>query len=194
MAQGIKLISFAALLLNIAIANEIPSNIKVIGHAAAVQLHSTMTAKVKKQKKVTKDKIKLITFCKEKAKDITKGVNEILPDGVTVKRTTKKYRDSENKPNNIDLQAINYFENIKKNGKLTKKSYKIIATKNGYNYYKPMIVKKACLTCHGDMKKMEPNIKRTILKYFPDDKAHGYKEGDLRGVITVEISEEAYEH
>jgi len=46
---------------------------------------------------------------------------------------------------------------------------------------------KACVKCHGDVKKMNKEAYGIILKRYPDDKAIGYKEGDFRGAFIAEI-------
>jgi hypothetical protein len=43
-----------------------------------------------------------------------------------------------------------------------------------------------CLACHGDPQKdIQPAVLQTISKLYPDDKAIGYKEGDLRGAWHI---------
>ena len=57
-------------------------------------------------------------------------------------------------------------------------------TKDGKKYKRfilPVYVEKACLACHGPKEK-RPGF---IRKKYPDDKAFGFKEGDLRGIIEV---------
>lgn len=41
----------------------------------------------------------------------------------------------------------------------------------------------ACLACHGE-KDSRPEF---IKEKYPDDRAYGFKKGDLRGVISVLI-------
>jgi hypothetical protein len=43
----------------------------------------------------------------------------------------------------------------------------------------------ACLKCHGES--ISPEINTMIQKQYPNDKAIGFKEGELRGVIVAEI-------
>lgn len=181
---GIGLISstiFAA-----EISEEKRAKIAKIGKAASSTLSNTLIGKMKKQMK-TKDKIAMVNFCQEQAEEITKGVNELLPEGIKVRRSTKNYRNPLNKPNDVDLLAIEHFENLVKENQSLKRVHKIIKTKTGCNYYRPIIVQQKCMTCHTSQDKMDPNIKAAIAKLFPNDKAHGYKKGDLRGVFVVEI-------
>jgi len=50
-------------------------------------------------------------------------------------------------------------------------------------YSRPIYVEKACLACHGEKDKRPDFIK----KKYPQDKAYGFKEGDLRGIIQVMV-------
>jgi len=57
-------------------------------------------------------------------------------------------------------------------------------TVDGKRYFKfisPIYVERSCLACHG------PKDKRPafIVKKYPDDRAYGFAEGDLRGIISV---------
>ena len=42
---------------------------------------------------------------------------------------------------------------------------------------------KPCMTCHGP--NVAPEIKSTLAKLYPDDKAIGFEPGQLRGIFSV---------
>ncbi|MBI4949932.1 MAG: DUF3365 domain-containing protein [Deltaproteobacteria bacterium] len=48
-------------------------------------------------------------------------------------------------------------------------------------YTRPIYVESACLACHGE-KDARPEF---VKAKYPDDKAYGFKTGDLRGIISV---------
>ena len=52
-------------------------------------------------------------------------------------------------------------------------------------YVGPIFVEPACLACHGEKEKRPAFVK----KKYPEDLAHGFKAGDLRGIIEVMIPE-----
>ena len=56
-----------------------------------------------------------------------------------------------------------------------------------YRYYKPLKVAQVCLNCHGDAKTISPAVQKKLQALYPEDRATGYKEGDFRGVIRIEI-------
>jgi len=129
-----------------------------------------------------------ISFCADKAEEITKEVNNKLIN-VKVSRVSEKYRNPENKPDEIDKKVLKYFEEKLKEGKLP--PYYITAVKeNGkvfYIFYKPLRVNQFCLNCHGSVNEMKPEIVKVIRKKYPEDRAINYKPGDLRGAVKVVI-------
>lgn len=42
-----------------------------------------------------------------------------------------------------------------------------------------------CLTCHGA--DLAPDVQAAIAERYPDDRATGYRTGELRGVIWAEL-------
>lgn len=49
-------------------------------------------------------------------------------------------------------------------------------------------VEAACLMCHGDS--IAPPIAERLAALYPDDRATGFLEGDLRGLVWVEVTED----
>lgn len=188
----IKLITAFCLVINIsnaAISEE--EKIVEMGMAASSLLRSTLTGKMKKElKKENKDL--MVDFCANQAQDITKGVNNLLPEGVSVKRIALKNRNELNRVDKIDIPHIKELEKRAEKSKKPESLYKLLETKEGYVMYRPISVRKKCLTCHGDKSKMNSVIKAKIEKKYPDDQAFGFNVGDFRGVFKIEINKKAY--
>jgi hypothetical protein len=51
----------------------------------------------------------------------------------------------------------------------------------------PIMLKVQCLTCHGPEDRMADDILTRLKKLYPDDRATGFQEGDLRGWFWVEV-------
>jgi hypothetical protein len=51
----------------------------------------------------------------------------------------------------------------------------------------PLGVQPLCLTCHGDPSTIPPEVETALAERYPGDRATGYSEGDVRGVVWVEI-------
>jgi hypothetical protein len=52
---------------------------------------------------------------------------------------------------------------------------------------KPIYVETACLQCHGKKDQIRIEIKQFLSRRYPHDNAFGYKEGELRGGISIVI-------
>ncbi len=149
-------------------------------------LGKTLKGEMKKRMKEDPTGLQAAYMCAKSAQDITDKVNKQYPEGVRVYRTALKYRNEKNKPDATDIEVMNKFEEQMKNGSFKKKP--VVVSVNGKNrVYVPLMTDKVCLKCHGDPQKMDEKVKETIASKYPNDKATGFKEGSLRGVIVAEI-------
>ncbi|MCC7139053.1 MAG: DUF3365 domain-containing protein [Planctomycetes bacterium] len=51
----------------------------------------------------------------------------------------------------------------------------------------PIRLLRACLACHGPQDALAAGVADTLAKHYPDDRATGFAEGDLRGWFWVEV-------
>ena len=63
----------------------------------------------------------------------------------------------------------------------------IVTESNGqyYRFMKPIAVAPQCLACHGDTSQIPDAIQAALKTHYPHDAATGYKEGDLRGAVSI---------
>ena len=57
----------------------------------------------------------------------------------------------------------------------------------------PILLKVQCLTCHGPDDKIASEIRTELARLYPNDKATGFQEGDLRGWFWVEVPADSEE-
>jgi hypothetical protein len=128
-----------------------------------------------------------VEVCSKKAMTLTSQIEK--ETGYSIKRTTFKYRNPANAPDRYEAEALKYFEEGIKAGKMPANYIQAVneSGKVVYRYYKPLKVEGVCLTCHGDPNLMDKNLVNKIKTLYPNDKAVGYKEGDFRGVVRVSI-------
>ncbi len=108
-----------------------------------------------------------------------------LRTGYKLKQTALKVRNPKNEPDEWEEKALGILEKDK-----TKKSFgevTKVGNKDVYRYMKPLYMEKECLMCHSVPEAMPPEIRAYIEKYYTTDEALGYKEGDLRGGISITI-------
>ena len=130
-----------------------------------------------------------ISVCNLKALPLTADVARMHGESVDIKRTTRKYRNPKNAPDEREKAALTYFEQKIQAGELP--PYYVQKFKNQgqpvYRDYKPRKGAQVWLNCHGDAKTMSPAGQKKLKALYPEDRATGYKEGDFRGVIRIEI-------
>jgi hypothetical protein len=126
--------------------------------------------------------------CSDTAQVLTSNFG--LMKGVYIKRVSYKNRNKHNLPDEFEGRILKEFEQIKNEGKLTSDTehFEIIAENDHQylRYMKPIKIGAACLKCHGNEEKISAEVKELIAKKYPDDKAIGYKNGDLRGAVSIE--------
>jgi hypothetical protein len=152
-----------------------------IGQETSKALFDTLAPKL--QNSIKENGIlKASEFCANEAQTLTKEVNKNLKAGVSVKRVSLKNRNELNAPNEIEINALKTLE---ANRSLT---YFISESEKSYKFFKPIIIEQVvCLKCHGDENTIDKSAKEFLSKKYPNDKASGFKMGDLRGAFVVEI-------
>ncbi|SFV61111.1 Cytochrome c family protein [hydrothermal vent metagenome] len=152
--------------------------IKMLGGALKTQLKAHM--------KKDPTGLDALAFCTGSADNITKEVNTKLPDYAKVRRTALKVRNnSVNTPDATDKKVMQDYEEAIAAKTFTPKDIKVVQEGDVTRVYKPLVTKPVCLKCHGS--ELNPKIADGIKSAYPQDKAIGFKEGDLRGVIVAEI-------
>ena len=151
-------------------------------------LGKTLKTHLKAEMKADKTGLKAIDFCSAKADDLTKEVNSKLPKNIKVRRTSLLTRNENNKPDALDKAIMEEIISDMNKTNVDVSKPLLVETPSGYRVYKPLFVKPVCLKCHGTNKDISPKIQKVITSKYLNDKAVGFKQGDLRGVIVSEIT------
>ena len=127
-----------------------------------------------------------MTVCHDQAGQIADKLSQEL--GMLVGRTSLKVRNPQNAPDNWELAVLKQFEARKAQGEPVDKLEfsAIIPDDQGqrtFRYMKAIPTATLCLTCHGGSISAEVDAK--LKELYPNDKARGFKEGDLRGAFTI---------
>jgi len=134
--------------------------------------------------------VNAIGVCSEKAFLIAEKISKET-GAISVSRISEKYRNPFSKPDDFDMSVINEFKSLKEKNK-EYPDFLVKEKPNSYIYYKTIIIGDLCLKCHGEKDKIEPDVLKNIYSIYPDDKARGYKKGDFRGLIRVEIDKKSF--
>jgi hypothetical protein len=125
-----------------------------------------------------------IGVCSEKAPEIAELVGKA--HGVTLGRMTEKPRNPFNAAGEAGKEILAAFALDMKNGK-PPAARSITNTKGETTFVAPIVIPgPLCLQCHGDpANDIAPQTLTAIRKLYPEDRATGYKTGDLRGAWAV---------
>jgi hypothetical protein len=126
-------------------------------------------------------------FCTTQAYALTADVEQKFGKDVQLKRISLKERNPANKAEGDERAVLQSLENLQQTGVILPEYLVERVNDDTYKYYKPLIIdKQVCLKCHGDISK-DRKLSEYFEKSYPDDKATGYKFGDLRGAVVVTI-------
>jgi hypothetical protein len=130
--------------------------------------------------------INAISICHDKASQIAADLSGQL--GMLVGRTSLKLRNPANAPDNWELAVLKQFEARKAQGEPVDKLefFAVIEDDKGhqnFRYMKAIPMNALCLNCHGE--NISAEIDAKLKDLYPNDAAHGFKEGDLRGAFTL---------
>jgi len=128
-----------------------------------------------------------IPFCNAKASPLTAEVAKKY--NVSIKRTSHKIRNENSKPNATEKNIIKKYLAAIENGEKLKPTIKKDNT-GKVHFYAPIKLQQKCLACHGTIGKEVTHKTDSILKsMYPNDKATGFKVGDLRGIVNITFNE-----
>jgi len=129
--------------------------------------------------------VKAINVCKESAPVIAKSLSDKY--GWKVARTSLKTRNATNAADAWESKVLQDFDARKQSGeKIQSMAYFSETEDKGiksFRFMKAIPVGKVCLKCHGE--NIVPAITAKLKSSYPDDKATGYRLGDVRGAFTI---------
>ncbi|PLY03061.1 MAG: glutamate synthase [Desulfuromonas sp.] len=107
--------------------------------------------------------------------------------GWEIRRTSFKARNPGNSPDTWERDVLELFAMRQAAGDdLSSFEFAKLINVEGrrvFRYMKPIIVQKPCLTCHGS--NLSAEVASQIAARYPDDKATGYRTGELRGAFSL---------
>lgn len=131
--------------------------------------------------------VNAIEVCHQSAAHIAEDISK--KKGWRVARTSMKLRSPANAPDAWEKEVLAKFEKRKAAGEDVNamEDYAVFSDGKGgkvFRYMKAIpTAEKPCLACHGG--KLAPDVDKALMKHYPNDKARGYKAGDIRGAFTI---------
>ncbi len=129
--------------------------------------------------------VKAINTCNVAAPDIASSLSDQY--NWQIGRTSLKTRNPNNNPDDWESNILQQFEQRKESGEdIRSLEYYEEMDMNGemvFRYMKAIPTKGLCLSCHGS--DLAEPVKTALKQHYPEDKATGFKPGDIRGAFTI---------
>ena len=150
--------------------------IKELAAALQIKLKSAMQAG---------GPIAAVGVCNVQAMPITQKV--AMDQGLQLSRVSLKNRNPLNRPNDWQSAVLKSFERRKtageEIGKLAWSETVSVDGEQEFRFMKAIPTSAVCLNCHGT--EISPEISGALTTLYPEDRATGYHEGDLRGAFVA---------
>jgi hypothetical protein len=130
--------------------------------------------------------VSAIGVCRTIAPAISEEQSE--KHGLEIGRTALRVRNPANAPDAFERKVLEEFvRKIESGAEPASLEHAEIVTEGGRSQFRYMkaipTAVEPCLACHGS--DLKPELKAEILRLYPDDRATGFKAGDLRGAFSV---------
>lgn len=164
----------------------IPDDVVRRSRAAADALNLALRTRLVEEMK-TGGPIRAVRVCAEVAQKIS---DEQASEGLSIRRVTLKVRNPADTPDPWEAEKLRAMQELHRDGKLGLEQWAIqeLGGKRSYRYLRPILVAEMCLSCHGPRESIDPQVRAVLDAAYPDDAAVGYKTGDFRGAISVEVA------
>ncbi|MFA6188172.1 MAG: DUF3365 domain-containing protein [Sulfuricurvum sp.] len=154
-----------------------------IGETVSAALIQKLGGELKAQM-MNNGPIAALGFCNARAQVLTKEISDSTH--YNVKRVSLLNRNPQNRASTQEAVIMDAWQNKLKEAQ-TLPAYEIHSDGNVNHFYKPILINnEACLKCHGSVD-AQSELGKAIKAAYPNDPATGYKMGDLRGMIVVDI-------
>jgi hypothetical protein len=104
-----------------------------------------------------------------------------------VGRTSLKLRNPDNVPDAWEKGVLEQFEKRKAAGEPVETlTFSEVVSSQGqkaFRFMKAIPTGKVCLNCHGS--DLDPSVAAKIDALYPQDRARGFEQGDIRGAFTL---------
>ena len=121
--------------------------------------------------------VEAIEACQIQAPKVAESLSR---DGIRVGRSSHRLRNPNNAPPNwVEPILADYVASI------SDREPRSVSLSGGrLGYVEPIIVQPQCLSCHGEL--LNRDVSMQISELYPDDRAVGFRVGELRGVFWAE--------
>ena len=126
-----------------------------------------------------------LSFCNIQAMPLTDSMSRVY--NAEIKRVSDKPRNPNNAANTEELEQIEYYKNLVAEGKTGKEIQPNVKIDGDQvHFYYPILTNGMCLQCHGVKNEdVKPKTLAMLSKLYPEDKATGYQDNEVRGIFSI---------
>ena len=128
-----------------------------------------------------------IMVCRDRAPQMAKAASE--ETGWSIRRVSLRNRNPRAVPDAWERAALEDFDRRAAAGEspATLEKAEVVTEdgKQSYRYMRALPTQPLCLNCHGSAEQLTPAVKEKLKALYPDDKAVGYRPGEIRGAMTI---------
>jgi hypothetical protein len=128
-----------------------------------------------------------IEVCRVKAPELARAASS--ESGWTVRRVSLRNRNPKAVPDAWERAALEEFDRRAAAGdpppKLEAAAVVVVDGQSMQRYLRALPTVELCTQCHGPADKLSPAVTAQLKALYPDDRATGYKVGDIRGAMTL---------
>lgn len=124
-------------------------------------------------------------FCQVEALPLTRQVTE--ERGMEVKRTSWRVRNPANAPDALEEAALAHFADASAAQEGVPSPWVQADPQGGFRFYRPLPTGALCVNCHGAPDRLADGVSEALARLYPDDRAVGFAEGELRGLLRVSV-------
>lgn len=99
--------------------------------------------------------------------------------GWRFQQLSRKFRNPDHAPDAEAAEVLRQLEEDRELSAVWRRTR--LDGQPGWRYFRRVVVETACLACHGAKEDRPEFVRRT----YPEDRAHGFAPGDLRGAYAV---------
>ncbi len=130
----------------------------------------------------TGDPVAAIGVCNEQAPGI--AAQSGAAAGLQLGRVSRRPRNPANAPTHWQRGVLEQWATeLAAGADLAGREEFVPTPDGGFRYLRPIIIRPPCLVCHGTA--VAPAVAAELRKKYPDDRATGYRLGELRGAFTA---------
>jgi len=133
--------------------------------------------------------VSALGVCSDTAQVLTEAIE--ARHHLSIRRVSQRWRNALNEPDGFERDVLDTFARAQTRHALpdTAEQYRIVREDSAriFRYMRPIITQDPCLACHGDLSALPASLQNELLERYPDDRATGFRTGDLRGAVSVRL-------